>query len=244
MNNLSTAVEHAWRENRTSEQLFVEFEEKIPPKSLAAMIDHTLLKPQATWDDMRTLCQEAREYKFASVCVNPFWVSWCAELLDGSSIPVCSVAGFPLGAAATRIKAEEAQQAVSDGAREIDMVLNIGALKAGKFDLVHHDIRAVVEAIEPALCKVIIEACLLSDYEKVAACVIVKKAGAHFVKTSTGFSTSGATIHDVGLMRRVVGSELGVKAAGGICDYKTAVAMVNAGATRIGASAGVKILTE
>jgi len=243
MNNLSKAVEYAWRENRASEQLFVEFEEKIPPKSLATMIDHTLLKPEANWDDMRRLCQEAKDYQFASVCVNPFWVSWCAELLAGTPIPVCSVAGFPLGASATRIKAEEAQQAVSDGAKEIDMVLNVGALKAGKFELVHNDIQRVVEAIEPAQCKVIIEACLLTDYEKVAACVIVREAGAHFVKTSTGFSTSGATIHDVSLMRRVVGTELGVKAAGGIRDYKTAIAMVNAGATRIGASAGVKILS-
>ena len=208
------------------------------------MIDHTLLKPDATADQIAQLCYEAKKYKFASVCVNPTHVSLCAELLKDSPVKVCTVIGFPLGASAPEVKAFEAQTAIKDGASEIDMVLNIGALKAGDLTLAAQDIHEVVRVGHQAgaIVKVIIETALLTDEEKVTASLLAKEAGADFVKTSTGFSGGGATVEDVKLIRRVVGPEMGVKAAGGVHDFEEAQSMVKAGATRIGASAGVKIV--
>lgn len=212
--------------------------------SLAGMIDHTLLKPDATPDQIAQLCFEARKYHFASVCVNPTHVKLCAELLSGSDVKVCTVIGFPLGATSSEVKAFETQNALNNGATEIDMVINIGALKAGESELVAKDIRGVVETSHKAgaLCKVIIETALLTDEEKVIACLLAKEAGADYVKTSTGFSGGGATVHDVELMRKTVGPNIGVKASGGIHTHEEAEALVAAGATRIGASAGVKII--
>jgi deoxyribose-phosphate aldolase len=212
----------------------------------ASLIDHTLLKPEATDDDVRKLCQEAATYRFASVCVNPTWVRVAACSLQGSGIPVCTVIGFPLGATLPDVKAYEARRAIFDGAREVDMVLNVGALKSGDDCLVEHDIRSVAQVAHEydAICKVIIETALLTDDEKVRACQAAKKAGADFVKTSTGFSKGGATVADVALMRRTVGSELGVKASGGVKGLDDARKMIEAGATRIGASVGVKIAQE
>jgi deoxyribose-phosphate aldolase len=211
---------------------------------IAGMIDHTLLKPDATADQIAQLCYEARKYHFASVCVNPANVKLCADLLRGTQVKVCSVIGFPLGASAPEVKAFETQTALRDGANEIDMVINIGALKAGDHTLVSRDIRAVVEVVKAAgaILKVIIETILLTDEEKITACLLAKEAGADFVKTSTGFAGGGATVEDVALMRRVVGPEMGVKAAGGVHNFAEAQSMVAAGATRIGASAGVKIV--
>jgi deoxyribose-phosphate aldolase len=211
---------------------------------LARMIDHTLLKPDATQDQIAQLCFEARKYGFASVCVNPTWVELCAQLLKGSPVKVCTVIGFPLGATAPEVKAFETQTAVSQGATEIDMVINIGALKARDLELVAKDIRGVVTTAHAgnAIVKVIIEAVLLTDEEKTIACLLSKEAGADFVKTSTGFASGGATVHDVALMRKTVGPEMGVKAAGGVRTYEDAENMIKAGATRIGASAGVKII--
>src|SRR5262245_38702879 len=212
----------------------------------ASLVDHTLLKPEATDEDIKKLCQEAATYRFASVCVNPTWVRAAACNLQGTGVPVCTVIGFPLGANLPDVKAYEARRAIFDGAREVDMVINIGALKSGDDCLVEHDIRSVAEAAHEynALCKVIIETALLTDDEKVRACLAAKKAGADFVKTSTGFSKGGATVSDVALMRRTVGSELGVKASGGVKGLDEARKMVEAGATRIGASVGVKIAQE
>ncbi len=212
--------------------------------NLAKMIDHTLLKPDATQDQIAQLCFEARKYGFASVCVNPTWVSLCAQLLQGSPVKVWTVIGFPLGATAPEVKAFETQNAIDHGATEIDMVINIGALKARDLELVAKDIRGVVAAAHGrnAIVKVIIEAVLLTDEEKTIACLLSKEAGADFVKTSTGFASGGATVHDVELMRRTVGPEMGVKAAGGVRTFEDAEKMIKAGATRIGASAGVKIL--
>lgn len=211
---------------------------------IAGMIDHTLLKPDATEDQIAQLCYEARKYQFASVCVNPTHVRLCAELLQGSDAKVCTVIGFPLGASSPEVKAFEAQTAINDGATEIDMVINIGALKAGDLTLVARDIHEVVRVGHQAgaIVKVIIETALLTEEEKVTACLLAKEAGADFVKTSTGFSGGGATVEDVSLMRRVVGPEMGVKASGGVRDIEDARSMVEAGATRIGASAGVKIV--
>ncbi len=210
---------------------------------LASAIDHTLLKPQATREEITKLCEEAKAHGFASVCVNPTYVSLCAQLLRLSSVKVCTVAGFPLGASLPSVKAFEAERAIADGAQEIDMVANVGALKSGDYDLVERDVRAVVDACRNiVVSKVIIEAALLTDDEKVRICQIVKAAGADFVKTSTGFGPGGATVHDVRLMRATVGEEMGVKAAGGIRDTETAREMIEAGATRIGASASVKIV--
>ncbi len=211
---------------------------------LASMIDHTLLKPDATQEQIAQLCFEARKYGFASVCVNPTWVSLCSQLLEGSSVKVCTVIGFPLGATAPEVKAFEAENAIEHGASEIDMVINIGALKARDLDLVARDIRGVVSSSHArgAIVKVIIEAVLLADEEKTIACLLSKEAGADFVKTSTGFASGGATVHDVELMRKAVGPEMGVKAAGGVRTYEEAESMIRAGATRIGASAGVKII--
>ena len=214
--------------------------------TVAEMIDHTLLKPDATRTDVEALCREAAEYKFASVCVNPTWVSTCAQLLKGTSVVVCSVVGFPLGAATPDTKHYETRRAIFDGAREIDMVINVGALKSGDLRLVERDIEAVTTPCREfgALSKVIIEAALLTDDEKVTACTLAKAAAADFVKTSTGFGPGGATAGDVALMRRVVGREMGVKAAGGVRDLEGLKAMVAAGATRVGASAGVRIVQE
>jgi deoxyribose-phosphate aldolase len=214
--------------------------------SVAQLIDHTLLKPDASQDQIAQLCYEARTYRFASVCVNPAHVKLAAQLLKGSGVVVCTVVGFPLGATPSTVKAYETQQAIRDGASEIDMVINIGALKSSDYQVVHEDIGAVVRAAHAgnALVKVIIEAALLSDEEKVVACQLSKAAGADFVKTSTGFGPGGATVEDVALMRRVVGPTMGVKAAGGVSSHSDAQAMIAAGATRLGASAGVRIVKE
>jgi deoxyribose-phosphate aldolase len=211
---------------------------------LGRMIDHTLLKPDATPDQIAQLCYEARRYEFASVCVNPTHAKLCADLLRGSPVKVCTVIGFPLGASSTKVKAFETETALRDGATEIDMVINIGALKARDFETVAKDIDGVVRMAHAAgaLVKVIIETALLTDDEKVTACLLAKEAGADFVKTSTGFSGGGATTEDIALMRRTVGPEMGIKAAGGVKTYEDARRMVEAGATRIGASAGVKIV--
>jgi deoxyribose-phosphate aldolase len=216
------------------------------PADLARLIDHTLLKPEASEADVKRLCMEAREYGFASVCVNPTWVPLCAAELKGTSVKVCTVAGFPLGATATSVKVFEAEQTVKLGAREVDMVINVGALKSGRYEEVESEIRAVAETCHRGggLLKVILECALLTDQEKVIACRLSQSAGADFVKTSTGFGPGGATAHDVELMRLVVGPEMGVKAAGGIRGYEDLQKMVAAGATRIGASASVKIIRE
>jgi deoxyribose-phosphate aldolase len=214
--------------------------------TVASMIDHTLLKADATRGDIETLCREAAEYKFASVCVNPTWVATCARLLQGSGVKVCSVVGFPLGATTPDTKHYETRRVIFDGAREIDMVINVGALKSGDVRVVERDIEAVAAPCREAgaLSKVIIEAALLTDDEKVTACTLAKAAGADYVKTSTGFGPGGATAADVALMRRVVGDDMGVKAAGGVRDLEGLKAMIAAGATRVGASAGVRIVQE
>ncbi|MGE5633012.1 MAG: deoxyribose-phosphate aldolase [Caulobacteraceae bacterium] len=212
---------------------------------LARYIDHTILKPDAKESDVIKLCREALEYKFASVCVNPFNVKLAYSLLQGTEVKVCTVVGFPLGATTKEAKAFEAAQAIEGGATEVDMVINVGALKSGKLDVVEEDIRTVAAACkDKALLKVIIETCLLSNEEKVTACNLSQKAGADFVKTSTGFSTGGATVEDIALMRKTVGPEMGVKASGGIRTLETALQMIEAGATRIGASASVGIINE
>lgn len=211
-------------------------------KTIASMIDHTLLKPEATPAQVEKLCAEAAEYHFASVCVNPVYIPLAARLLKDTGVKVCCVVGFPLGAIAPEQKAAEAASCAAMGAEELDMVIHIGAAKAGDWVLVQRDIEGVVKAAAGRTVKVIIETCLLTDEEKVKACEAAKAAGAHFVKTSTGFSTGGATTHDIALMRKTVGPEMGVKASGGIRDYATAMAMIEAGANRIGASAGIEIV--
>jgi deoxyribose-phosphate aldolase len=213
---------------------------------VASLIDHTLLKPDATAADIDKLCREAAEFHFATVCINPTWVAFCARLLKGSGVGVCSVVGFPLGATTPDVKQYETRRAIFDGATEIDMVINVGALKSGDLRLAEQDIEAVTSPCRQAgvVSKVIIEAALLNDEEKVAASTLTKAAGADFVKTSTGFGPGGATIADVMLMRRVVGDTIGVKAAGGVRDLEQMRAMVAAGASRIGASAGVRIVKE
>jgi deoxyribose-phosphate aldolase len=209
----------------------------------AKLIDHTLLKAEATKEQLVKLCEEAREYGFASVCVNPVWVKTAAEELKGSDVKVCTVIGFPLGASTAAVKAAETADAIQNGAEEVDMVLAIGLLKSGADEAVETDIRAVVEAAESkAIVKVIIETSLLTEEEKVCACELSLRAGADFVKTSTGFSTGGATVEDVALMRKIVGDKAGVKASGGIRDLNDLRAMAEAGANRIGASSGVKIM--
>jgi deoxyribose-phosphate aldolase len=215
------------------------------PLDLARYIDHTLLKPDATAEQVDRLCREAREYHFAAVCINPTWVKRAAEDLRGSGVSVASVIGFPFGAGTTAVKALETRQAVRDGAREIDMVINIGALKSGMYDAVRDDIAAVSDACHEggAINKVIIETALLTDEEKVIACRLALKAKADYVKTSTGYASAGATVYDVALMREAVGPRMGVKAAGGIRTKEDVTEMIAAGATRIGASAGVKIVT-
>ena len=211
-------------------------------KTIASMIDHTLLKPEATPAQVERLCAEAAEYHFASVCVNPVYIPLAARLLKWTGVKVCCVVGFPLGAIAPEQKAVEAASCAAMGAEELDMVIHVGAAKAGDWALVQRDIEGVVKAAAGHTVKVIIETCLLTDEEKVKACEAAKAAGADFVKTSTGFSTGGATTHDIALMRKTVGPEMGVKASGGIRDYETAMAMIEAGANRIGASAGIAIV--
>lgn len=218
----------------------------LTSERLAALIDHTLLKPEATPQQIAQLCAEAREHRFAAVCVNPVYVPLAADLLADSEIEVATVVGFPLGATPTAVKVFETLQAIQDGATEIDMVLPIGLLKAGRYDKVAQDINAVAQAAHAAgaIVKVILETALLTDEEKIAACLLSKHAGADFVKTSTGFGPGGATVEDIVLMRRVVGPHLGVKAAGGIRTFAQAKAMVEAGANRLGASAGVRLVAE
>jgi deoxyribose-phosphate aldolase len=213
---------------------------------LAATIDHTLLKPTATEEQIRVLCTEALEYRFASVCVHPCWVELCAKLLENSPVKVCTVLGFPLGATLPEVKAFEAQRCIALGATELDMVMNLGALKSRQLDLVKDDIAAVVNVAHPlgALVKVIIETGYLTEEEKVTACQLARAAGADYVKTSTGFGPGGATVEDVALMRRVVGPEMGVKASGGVKTASEARAVIAAGATRIGSSSGIRIVSE
>ena len=215
------------------------------PLDLAKFIDHTLLKPDATQDEIDVLCDEALEYGFASVCINPFWVKRSAGRLRGSDVKVCTVIGFPLGSMTSDMKAAETRRALRDGAREVDMVINIGALKSGQYDVVRKDIERVVDAAREvgALTKVILETALLTDEEKVIASSIAKRAKADFVKTSTGFGGGGTTVFDVALMRETVGPDMGVKASGGVRTLEDAEDMIAAGATRIGASAGVQILS-
>lgn len=205
-------------------------------------IDHTILKPETTKEQVAQILAEAKEYDFASVCVNPTWVAYAAQELKDSDVKVCTVIGFPLGANTPTLKAFETKDAIENGADEIDMVINIGALKSKNDELVVEDIKAVVEASGEKLVKVIIETCLLTEEEKIKACQLSKEAGADFVKTSTGFSTGGATVEDVALMRKTVGPDMGVKASGGARSYEDAIAFIEAGATRIGASSGVAIM--
>lgn len=218
---------------------------ELKDANVAGMIDHTMLNPDATPDQITQLCDEARIYSFASVCVNPGYVKLCKKLLIGSTVKVCTVIGFPLGSTTTETKIAEAEQAIQNGAEEVDMVINVGQLKGGNYDYVENDIRSVVNVAKrnSALIKVIIETALLTDKEKVEASLISKKAGANFVKTSTGFSKGGATVGDVALMKYVVGSGVGVKASGGIRSKEDAEAMIASGADRIGASASVKIVS-
>jgi deoxyribose-phosphate aldolase len=220
--------------------------ETASARDWASLVDHTLLKPEASEADIERLCGEAAQFHFASVCVNPTWVRASACHLRGTGVVVCTVVGFPLGATLADVKAYETRRAIYDGAREVDMVINVGALKSGDDCAVEYDVRQVVEAAHEhgVLVKVIIEAALLTDEEKVRACLAAKRAGADFVKTSTGFAKGGATVADVALMRRTVGQEMGVKAAGGVKGLDDARAMVEAGATRLGASVGVKIAQE
>lgn len=215
---------------------------EINKKSVAGIIDHTLLKPNAQEAQIIKLCEEAKEYGFASVCVNPTHIALCAEQLKGTDVAVCTVIGFPLGANTSAVKAFEAQDAIANGATEVDMVVNVGAVKDGKWDFVQDDIAAVVKAANGTLVKVIIETCLLTDEEKAQVSKVAKAAGADFVKTSTGFSTGGATPHDVAIMREAVGPELGVKASGGIHNADEAIACIKAGATRLGCSAGIAVV--
>lgn len=207
-------------------------------------IDHTILKASATKDEVTKICNEAKEYKFASVCVNTCFTAQVSKLLEGTGVATCVVVGFPLGAMMTEAKAAEAKLAVAAGANEVDMVINVGALKEKDYAFVEKDIKAVVEASKPAIVKVIIETCLLTDEEKVKACEISVTAGAHFVKTSTGFSTGGATKEDIVLMRKTVGADIGVKASGGVRTFENAIDMINAGASRIGASASIDMVNK
>ena len=217
----------------------------LKDKNLASKIDHTLLKPDATPDEIKELCAEAKKFGFASVCVNPGYVSLCSSMLEGTEVRICTVIGFPLGATTTEVKRFETEQAIKNGATEIDMVINVGRLKQGDHSYVQNDVSQIVQITKQnnALCKVIIETALLTDEEKVKACLICKKAEADFVKTSTGFSKGGATVGDVALMKYVVGSNIGVKASGGIRSKEDAEAMIASGADRIGASASVKIVS-
>lgn len=229
-----------------AERLGLHADGKHRDGDLARLIDHTVLKPEATEGQIRTLCEEAARYGFATVCINPTWVRFASSLLRGTSVGVCTVVGFPLGANASDVKIYEARRAIFDGASEIDMVINIGALKSKDYKKVEEDILGVVCGCREAgaISKVIIEAALLDREEKIKACTLAAAAGADFVKTSTGFGPGGATVEDVALMRQIVGERMGVKAAGGVRDAETASKMVEAGATRIGASAGVRIVSQ
>ena len=228
-----------------SEKSLAKIDQKVSISDLAGMIDHTMLKPKATTKEIEHLCEEAMQYNFASVCVNPSNVSTCFEIVKSSIVKVCTVIGFPLGATTTQSKLFEAEESIKNGAEELDMVLNIGRLKDKDFEYVFNDIKTVADISKKHLCtsKVIIETCLLSDEEKIIACLLAKEAGADFVKTSTGFSKGGATVHDVELMKFVVGDKMKVKASGGIRSYEDGINMINAGASRLGASAGVKIIS-
>ncbi len=217
---------------------------KYSPDFIAKLIDHTKLNPDATFSDISKLCEEAKNYNFGAVCVNPFYTKYCKSLLKGTDIKVAVVVGFPLGANTSSVKVLETKEAIENGADEIDMVINIGALKSKKYDVVFDDIKQVVDVAKEKTVKVIIETCLLSEEEKVIACSLAKAAGAGFVKTSTGFSKSGATVEDVKLMRSIVGDNVGVKASGGVRSYEDAISMIEAGANRIGASKGVSIIEE
>lgn len=213
--------------------------------SIAQMIDHSLLKPDATKEEIRNLCEEGKKYGFVSVCVNPVWVSFCSDLLKGSKVRICTVSGFPLGANKPEIKTKEAETATKEGADEIDMVANIGALKSGDFKLVEEDIKAVRGAIgKEKILKVIIETAVLTNEEKIKVTQIIMACGADFVKTSTGFGYPGATVEDVKLLKKVVGDKIRIKASGGIRDYETALKLIEAGASRIGTSSGVKIVEQ
>ncbi|MCZ7611367.1 MAG: deoxyribose-phosphate aldolase [Ignavibacterium sp.] len=227
------------------EKSFMKEKKEVDKKELAGMIDHTLLKPEAVLSEINQLCKEAIQHNFASVCINPSYVSTCFDLLKSSNVKVCTVIGFPLGATTTQSKFFEAEEAIKNGAEELDMVINIGRLKDKDYDYVLNDLKSIADLSKKHLCtsKVILETCLLTDQEKVAACLMAKEAGSDFVKTSTGFSKAGATIRDVALMKFVVGDKHKVKAAGGIRSYEDAVAMINAGANRLGASAGIKIIS-
>ncbi|RCW52886.1 MULTISPECIES: deoxyribose-phosphate aldolase [Halanaerobium] len=222
----------------------------IKPRDMAKMIDHTNLSPTATVDDIKKLCAEAKEHEFASVCVNPIYVPLAAKLLEESSVKVCTVVGFPLGANTTEVKSYETRNAIKNGAQEIDMVMNIGAFKSGAYEIFKADIKAVVDATKKAgvssdiIVKVILETCFLDEEEIVKACEIAKEAGADFVKTSTGFGDYGARVEDVSIMRKTVGRDVGVKASGGIKNFEQALEMLDAGANRIGASSGVTIVTD
>jgi len=229
---------------RITDEVYKEMQQGESLGGLNKLVDHTLLKAVATEADIKSLCKEARENKFMSVCVNPSYVSLSRDCLKGSGVKVCTVVGFPLGAATTRTKVFEAKEAVENGATEVDMVVHIGAIKSGDWDYVKQDIESIAVAISGrALLKVIIETCLLTDEEKIRVCAICKMVGVGFVKTSTGFSTGGATVGDVALMRKVVGQEIGVKASGGVKDAESAKAMVEAGANRLGTSSGIAIVT-
>ena len=219
--------------------------ENISERQIASIIDHTLLKPDATEADIKRVCEEALTYGFASVCINPYWVKLTSRLLKNSTVKTCSVIGFPLGANSPEVKTFETKNAVMNGAEEVDMVINIGALKSGKYEEVKRDIEGVVKASGPSVkVKVILETALLTDEEKIKGSVLAMEAGADFVKTSTGFGPGGATAHDVALMKKVVNGRLGVKAAGGIHSYEEAIKMLKAGATRIGTSASIQILKK
>jgi deoxyribose-phosphate aldolase len=246
-----------WKDLVTEENVkkilseFSEFEKsrkvselKLSAQEIAGIIDHTLLKPDATLYEINQHCEEAMQNKFASVCVNPSYVDTCFNLIKSSNVKVCTVIGFPLGATTTQSKFLEAEEAIKNGAEELDMVINIGRLKDKNYQFVFDDLKSIADLSKKHLCtsKVILETCLLADEEKVVACLLAKEAGINFVKTSTGFSKSGATVHDVSLMKFVVGDKLQVKASGGIRSYEDAISMINAGATRLGASAGIKII--
>ncbi len=226
------------------ELVSVEKAKILVKKDIAKLIDHTALRPDTTGVQIELLCKEAREYHFYSVCINSYFIPLAKTFLANSGVKICTVVGFPLGASLSRVKAYEAKEAAKEGADEIDMVINISALKDKDYQKVKEDIEAVVRSIKGLTCKVILETALLTDLEKEAGCQIAGEAGAHFVKTSTGFESGGATVEDVQLIRRIVGNHMGIKAAGGIRDYETAVEMVEAGATRIGASKGVEIVKK
>jgi deoxyribose-phosphate aldolase len=222
----------------------------IKPRDMAKMIDHTNLSPTATVDDIKKLCEEAKEHEFASVCINPIYVPLAAKLLEESSVKVCTVVGFPLGANTTEVKSYETRNAIKNGAQEIDMVMNIGAFKSGAYEIFKADIKAVVDATKKSgvssdiIVKVILETCFLDEEEIVKACETIKDVGVDFVKTSTGFGDYGARVEDVGIMRKTVGRDVGVKASGGIKNFEQALEMLDAGANRIGASSGVTIVTD